>query len=374
VLPWLVTSDFVGLAKEGRMRAWVVGLVGLVFVGCGEAESVVGRVTLEGRPVQGALVFLTETPDVSMQTDGEGRFTLPAAGGSHAVTARYEEADGTFVERQQTLTAGEEAPVALPVPSRLSVKVVSDSAVELTWSASGAGDFREYKVYRGTSEGLDATTGELIFVGIARNETRFTDTGGNPGGKYVYRVFVLNDFGRLGGSNLAHASLPNVNLLRNGSFEEGPLDGAPAEWTWDGPKQGWTVSDARAHGGGRAARGTGDGDLSNDIVQRVPRERFAPNTRYRLTFSYLPEKFGTITNTYGNVIPAALWVTASFGTARILGTHVDLIESGNEWSTWSTELITPEHLEGDFSLNIYQENGASDWVLWFDEFTLQRVE
>ena len=38
-----------------------------------------------------------------------------------------------------------------------------------------ADDFREYKVYRRDSPGIDETSGELIFVSTARAQTTFLD-------------------------------------------------------------------------------------------------------------------------------------------------------------------------------------------------------
>jgi hypothetical protein len=46
---------------------------------------------------------------------------------------------------------------------------------------------------------------------------------------YYYRVFVIDDFGQIGGSNINGFETSEVLIFKNGSFED-VIDGQPLEW------------------------------------------------------------------------------------------------------------------------------------------------
>lgn len=110
--------------------------------------------------------------------------------------------------------------VKLPDPVVLSSPSHTQYTVTLTWTRSYDEGFREYKVYRGLTPGLDETTGTLINVLTISSDTLMTDgqemniNGGvAPGTKYYYRVMVMDQYGKIAGSNLINVttdSLPSV--------------------------------------------------------------------------------------------------------------------------------------------------------------------
>jgi len=69
-------------------------------------------------------------------------------------------------------------------------------------------NFYEYKIYRHYHTGLDENTGTLIHVSTSADDTIFNDIGTDleygltPATTYYYRVYINNNFGRLGGSNI----------------------------------------------------------------------------------------------------------------------------------------------------------------------------
>ena len=67
---------------------------------------------------------------------------------------------------------------------------IGPNSMEIKWSATDANDFREYKLYRHISSGLDETTGTLVHVSTAISDTQFTDQGVNPVTTYYYRVIL----------------------------------------------------------------------------------------------------------------------------------------------------------------------------------------
>jgi fibronectin type 3 domain-containing protein len=80
----------------------------------------------------------------------------------------------------------------------------------LSWSASIAFDFAQYRVYRSASAGVDSTDFLVRSIASAAT-TSLTDTSLAPNATYYYRVYVIDNTGLWRGSNEAHASTnPNV--------------------------------------------------------------------------------------------------------------------------------------------------------------------
>jgi len=91
--------------------------------------------------------------------------------------------------------------------------------MSLNWNKTDALDFREYKLYRHTTSGLDETTGTLVHVATSILDTSFIDTDLQPFKNYFYRVYIMNDYGRLGGSNIVNDTTKQINIIWNGDFE-----------------------------------------------------------------------------------------------------------------------------------------------------------
>ncbi len=136
--------------------------------------------------------------------------------GSCKVKFTSQNSDGSFSSRTQELTVGEDGVVVmLPNPVILRTPILGPAfakdSVRLSWTKSIAADFREYKVYRHTSPGLDEVTGTLLYVATSADDTLFTDEI-DHGDQFYYRVFVLNEYGLLGGSNIESiAGIPVQN-------------------------------------------------------------------------------------------------------------------------------------------------------------------
>ena len=186
--------------------------------------DVSGHMIQKGAPVSGVQVIIDDKLNYSSVTDQEGYFLIEEVPeGLHTIEAEKLNDNGSFVEFKSEISLTEDlylASLTLPSPVILEQPISnSDNSITLRWSKSDAIDFREYKIYRHTTSGLDETTGLLSHVSVARNDTSFTDTGLDPRTAYYYRVFVMNEFGRLGGSNVASATTENKNFIYNGDFE-----------------------------------------------------------------------------------------------------------------------------------------------------------
>jgi|GEM_PF-1370419 len=385
-----VVEHFTGPEKrEVAVRvnvAWTL-LSAVVVLACGGSTAsggLAGQVTQEGVPVQGALVFLSASPSASTETDAEGRFLLDVPSGRHELTVRHQDADGALTERHMVAETDKVADLRLPRPTRLAEPVVVGAGMaEVTWNPYSGADFREYKLYRASSAALDESTGTLVHVGMASGTARFVDESVRPGEVYFYRVFVMNDFGRLAGSNIARLSLPDINLVQGGDFEGDVPGAAPASFIASLDKQRWTVSDARAHSGTRALRGTGGYTMNTTfnpaVTQRIPGRLMTPGARYRLSFVYQRESFirpdptSSDDATRGNYI---LLDARAHPMSQYDGfTHVtEGIDT--TWQLLTRTFTAPA--SGDTVVAVSVERGrgagtAPDWVLWIDDVKLERV-
>lgn len=194
-------------------------------VGTEDTYSVSGIVVQNGEPLARASVSIDNNLNYSTITDDNGSFNISdVPKGMHTILVKSSLDDGSFVQNESEIYVNNDIllnSLALPAPVSIAVPDTIDSeSIELTWTKSTASDFREYKVYRHTTTGLDETTGTLCYVTVARNDTSFTDQGLDPLTTYYYRVYVMNEYAKLGGSNVVSATTLNRNYILNGSFGE----------------------------------------------------------------------------------------------------------------------------------------------------------
>lgn len=190
----------------------------------------------DGFTIQGTILYKNSTlanasvtinNDVNFTTisDVSGNFVISnVPAGEHTLKMSKSFADGTFVERENNLLVDADIILnSLKLPKAIFLNdpfSVTSKSISLSWSATDADDFREYKIFRHINSGLDEATGELIHISTSVQDTIFTDTGLNALSDYYYRTYVMNDFGRLGGSNIVSVSTLNRNLFPDGGFEE----------------------------------------------------------------------------------------------------------------------------------------------------------
>ncbi len=205
-------------------KSFLLGIMFLVaFGGCEEDTyspdkkyTVSGTVYHLGVRASNISVSIDDSNTLTVLTDDQGNFDiLNVVTGQHQLKlyktfsgiekSQLNSSDGAFSERTYNIDVNEDMvmnSLLLPKPVILQNPRV-DSTVVIKWSSSDVEDFREYKIYRHTSSGLDETTGELIHISTSRMDTSyFENTLNLDAGTYFYRVFVMNEFGKLGGSNI----------------------------------------------------------------------------------------------------------------------------------------------------------------------------
>jgi len=197
--------------------------------------TVSGIIYQNGVPSADTHVSIDNQLSLSTTTNEDGEFIIEnVPEGDRSFKASKSYTDGSFVESTSPLIVNRDIELnslILPLPTKLNnISDKTDHSLKLTWASSSAPDFREYKVYRHVTPGLDEQTGTLVYVTIDRNDTSFVDENLDALQTYYYRVFIMNEFGRLGGSNIVSDTTDNKNYIWNGDFE---LQEDPLAW-WDG--------------------------------------------------------------------------------------------------------------------------------------------
>jgi fibronectin type 3 domain-containing protein len=97
-----------------------------------------------------------------------------------------------------------------PTPVSLGAVAETSASIKLTWSQSSESDFSAYQIYRSTSSNV-SNNSNLVTIITGRTTTTYTDSDllGNTG--YFYRIYVYDNTGRFGASNVAADTTP-VNL------------------------------------------------------------------------------------------------------------------------------------------------------------------
>lgn len=191
-----------------------------------------GVVMRQGLAVEGVAVSIDGVADATTRTDAHGAFTIANVPvGEYDLSLSEQDGGRAFgaLTRPITVTRNLELPaLLLPQPVLLEApSEVTGGSMSLSWTASESESFREYKLYRHLSSGLDEKTGTLVHVGTSVDDTTFVDDGLKGDEKYFYRVFVLDDHGLLGGSNVVSATTLNPCGAHEYTAEIlGPIDGA----------------------------------------------------------------------------------------------------------------------------------------------------
>ncbi len=336
--------------------------------------TVSGTVSQYGLPKEGAQVIVDRKANYSVLSSDDGSFQIDGIPeGDHDLVVKFTEADGTSSESINPISVYTDIildGLILPVPVRLNqVSEITDKTLSMSWNQSSAPDFREYKLYRHTTAGLDESTGTLVYVTIDRSDTSFTDTGLNPLTTYFYRVFVMNDYGRIGGSNVESGTTLNRNFIYNGDFE---LNEDPTLW-WIGYHYGTVVNQAQgSHSGDRALYMRADSiyagwDCYYATVTSGQMTELEAGERYRLSlwiktegYSY-PRWADFSIGAFGDIMAGV----ANYGDIGMFG-----IPANTDWT----------HVEKVFDMT---ENGLQQRTIqlisssehtWFDDIRLELIE
>ncbi|MEJ2196927.1 MAG: carboxypeptidase regulatory-like domain-containing protein, partial [Ignavibacteriaceae bacterium] len=262
--------------------------------------TVSGKVVYNGYALSNALVSLDNIANYSTTTDVDGKFVIPnIPKGNYQLSVSKNLAEGSFTEITKNVAVNVDLDLTeLILPKAVflfPLSNVTSSSCELFWSATDAVDFREYKIYRHTTPGLDETTGTLIYVATSISDTSFVDRDIFEATTYYYRVFVMNEYGRLGGSNIESTKTLNRNLIINGDFELFNSKNEPLDWLLENDV--WFTNDQNFQSGAYGLRGERNSYLYElgpgaSLRQFIPYTSIVAGKQYTFSFHYYVENLG----------------------------------------------------------------------------------
>lgn len=273
----------------------LVIILSLFVLNCSEEPTkptsdydISGRVLSKGVAVENAKVKLDDSEGTKTTTDSDGYFKLlNVPKGNYELTVSKSSTTGTFSERTKYITVDGNINLDnLILPKGIFVyepKFIEERTLELSWVQTDALDFREYKIFQYNTSGLDETTGTLIHVSTEVNDTTFTVENLLPLTEYFFRVYVMNEFGRLGGSNIVSTKTGVSEIIKNGSFEIlNPNTGDPEHWNdVRGP---WSVDDSIAQEGNYSLVVHGEAGVGTMPLYIIRPDELIAGRRYKLTY------------------------------------------------------------------------------------------
>lgn len=258
--------------------------------------KVSGKLVYNNKPLENATISLNDVLNYTTSSGINGDFQIsevPMGKYNFKVQKTFE--NGSFLSKTSSLEVNNDINLnSLLLPKGITIypaKNITSSSASISWSSSNANDFREYKLYRHTSSGIDETTGTLVTVSTSLIDTVFTDTKLEPIKDYYYRIYVMNEFGKLGGSNVVKIKTQNTNLIQNGDFEELGSDNLPTKWNFRDNKDIFKIiSSNQAESGNNYLQINPTRyvyDLSWGSLQyRVPFTSLISGSQYTLSFWY----------------------------------------------------------------------------------------
>lgn len=358
----------------------------IIFLTCTESStdsnvhplySVSGYVYMQGEPIKDALISIDDLTNYSTTSNTDGYFELrDVQEGEHNLSVKInsDNNDG-FSERNYSLQVNNDVTLnslILPKPILVYQPNIIPQGIELAWSPTDADDFREYKVFRNTSSGIDESHGELIHVSTSRMDTLFIDENFNPFTTYYYRVYVMNDYGRLGGSNIVDMQTPQKNIVLNGDFEE--IDGNNIPYFW----QNWnnrnfaTSDNDESYTGSYSVHFLKDTSYFNHhpFYQIINPNEFEQGKRYRLTYWI---KSDSVLDQSGFYV----YIRSEDWSFSELINPVWGPYDSFEWMEFSHEFTYPYNLStSNIYLEFYPEGGSAFLPLeyWLDDVELVKIE
>jgi hypothetical protein len=241
-----LVSEYRRIKKMKSIYTVLIVVIIITFQACKSSQAPVapepvgdlkvkGKVSLNGEPVQGALVAIDDVVNWKTTSGSDGSFEINGvSNGSHTISAKKELDEGKIVfQSRPIVTENPENDIGiLDLPTSLNLQPISNAQpdqIPLTWDKVSSG-LTAYKIYRKDAPGVDETTGELIYTTANLDENTFVDTQFRTGRTYYYRVYAYLENGRYAGSNIVTTAVPEVNIVVNGDFELSTTGILPDNW------------------------------------------------------------------------------------------------------------------------------------------------
>jgi hypothetical protein len=362
----------------------------VVFISCSEDSvssnelfEVSGILVQDGTPLSSAKVVIDNKVNWEVLSKSDGSFTINnVSKGDHNLAISHYNNDGSYIELNREIAVYDNLYLdALVLPNSIylfSPYEINHNSMKISWAKSDASDFREYKLFRHSSSGLDETTGELIHVATSISDTTFLNEDLDQFTEYFYRVYVMNNYGRLGGSNIVSATTEKHNLIWNGDFE---LQEDLTSW-W-GATQGLEIEITNSE------------KVNGDYSLFFNADTLLMSNSNTVPGAYLIKHFNAIEISLevGRTYKLSGWIKTEGETKSGYGTVADSDLGGPDRQasviiygmSWWAEIVSPGNSEWTYfekSFTMVQDglNGSGILVVnsicefaWFDDLTITAV-
>lgn len=363
------------------------------FISCSEESTdpnatyiISGKLLHNGNPLPNATVSLNDQINLSSQSDANGAFLIKnVPKGDYSLSVNKTNPDGSFISKNSDISVNQDVFIeSLILPKGVTIfnpENVGSNSMDIKWSATDANDLREYKLYRHISSGLDETTGTLVHVSTAINDTQFTDQSVNPLTTYYYRVYIMNDYGRLGGSNIVSSTTLNRNVISNGSFAE-VTSNFPNNWSTWGTQGKFSSSTEFAQDGNKSLKinlNLSDWGVNSwGVYQQIDPNNFEAGQTYKISFwcktdtleQYESISFNFFKNNYwdGNNSLAALYDFVKGPRAE------------SDWQYFSLTLTIPLEIPSNYGLSFMLVRAGTTgytfhypMISWIDNIIIEKI-
>jgi hypothetical protein len=196
-----------------------------IFCSCNKNEDysgtfdITGKVKFDnGKSAENSHIYINN--ELKTTTNNEGIFIISDLNaGKYILKATNSDTLNSYSEIEVEIELKDNdlnlESLLLPNPIKLLEPTnITSKSIKLTWNKCNATDFREYKIYIHSSGALDESTGTLLHIETNANDTILFVKEGDfwwagstltPNTRYFFRVFVMNSYGRMSGSNIVNA-------------------------------------------------------------------------------------------------------------------------------------------------------------------------
>lgn len=334
--------------------------------------TVKGYISSSTGMISGANVVLDNSVNWTTTTSSNGYFEIGnVSEGVHSLSLKKSNNDGSFSEIKNTISVYSDVfleSLLLPNPILMYPPAdVSSNSMKIVWSKSDATDFYEYKLYRHDTPGLDETTGELIFVSISKLDTSFNDINLFSNKDYYYRVYQMNNLGRIGGSNIVTSRTILSNLIPDGDFENS--NSLDINWisTLGSPNNSLILSDSIKYSGNYSlyASYNGFGQYPPPMIKIKKVLNVAQNTQYVLSVMVkIDGRRGNTDDIFINMNQGSEYYILYVSPPRdpITG-YVNI-----EWTKFTKSFLTLNSTPLEITIIFNNEN------IWIDDIELKPLE
>lgn len=178
----------------------------------------------------------------------------------------------------------------------------------------------------------------------------------------------MNEFGKLGGSNIVSAQTKNKQLIKNGSFENlNPSTGYPENWQAYSSTDGYYFVDSLVAQDGKYSIRIENAPGVYIYYQLVNPQLLIPNSRYKQSYWIKHDELLNIGDEF------AVFINTIEFNWQIQVNKVSGPKSASDWKLYEYEFTAPNVSSSNFSFGFYFYLYSNEKKAWLDNVSLIKV-